>query len=41
MCTSLEQHAVGGDWLQAEVTLGSMNNEHQVVLTLLFETGHP
>jgi CheY-like chemotaxis protein len=41
MCTALEQHAVRGDWPAAEATIGSMNNEHQVVLTLLFETRRP
>ncbi|MDZ7653674.1 MAG: response regulator [Burkholderiaceae bacterium] len=38
MCTALQEAAARADWLGAEATLGSMNNEHQVVLTLLFES---
>jgi CheY-like chemotaxis protein len=38
MCGELEHSVAQGDWAAAEVTLASMNNEHQVVLTLLFES---
>ena len=38
MCGELEQHVERGDWAAAESLLAQMNNEHQVVLTLLFES---
>jgi hypothetical protein len=38
MCKALQEAVGRADWLGAEATLGSMNNEHQVVLTLLFES---
>lgn len=38
MCSELEALAGTGDWAGAEAKLGAMNNEHQVVLTLLFES---
>lgn len=38
MCTQLEQAAGNADWPAADSALQSMNNEHQVVLTLLFES---
>jgi CheY-like chemotaxis protein len=38
MCGDLEQRVAQGDWAAAESLLGLLNNEHQVVLTLLFES---
>ncbi len=38
MCAQLEAHAAAGEWSEAEQSLASMNDEHQVVLTLLFES---
>lgn len=38
MCMTFESQATAGDWTAAGATLRAMNNEHQVVLTLLFET---
>jgi len=38
MCGALELHVSHEDWAAAETVLNLMNNEHQVVLTLLFES---
>ena len=38
MCTELDQSAGRGDWTTAEQLLRLINDEHQVVLTLLFES---
>lgn len=38
MCLQLEHPAVQGDWPAVEAALAHMTDEHQVVLTLLFES---
>ncbi len=38
MCLQLEHPALQGDWQAVEAALGHMTDEHQVVLTLLFES---
>ena len=38
MCAELEELAVAGEWEAAAAALARMNDEHQVVLTLLFES---
>ena len=38
MCGEFEQHIEKGDWSAADGLLHQMTNEHQVVLTLLFES---
>lgn len=38
MAGELDAQAARGDWQAAEAALAAMNNEHQAVLTLLFES---
>jgi len=38
MCAALQQSAVSDDWRGAEAALGTIDDEHQAVLALLFES---